>query len=130
MDLRRAIQKTVPGFPRPLLNLSAESFATVINNAFEKPLHPPFDPYANSINYLLASYVIPYVGLTGYVGANPKLQSPISRRVINICSCRRSINQNILKFLTFFVFLVVSLLLNIISSLPGFWESNQAKMLY
>ncbi|KAK6146247.1 hypothetical protein DH2020_020116 [Rehmannia glutinosa] len=77
-----AIQKTVPGFPRPLLNLSAASFATVMNNAFEKPLEPPFDPYANDINYLLASYVIPYVGLTGYVGANPKLQSPTSRRLV------------------------------------------------
>lgn len=78
----RAIQKTVPGFPRPLLNLSAESFANVMNNAFGKPLEPPFDPYANDINYLLASYVIPYVGLTGYVGANPKLQSPTSKRLV------------------------------------------------
>ncbi|KAL7123734.1 hypothetical protein ABFS83_14G002500 [Erythranthe nasuta] len=78
----RAIQKTVPGFPRPLLNLSAESFATVMNNAFEKPLQPSFDPYANDINYLLASYVIPYVGLTGYVGANPKLKSPTSKRLV------------------------------------------------
>ncbi|KAI3459196.1 hypothetical protein Pfo_015859 [Paulownia fortunei] len=78
----RAIQKTVPGFPRPLLNLSAASFATIMNNAFEKPLVPPFDPYANDINYLIASYVIPYVGLTGYVGANPKLQHPISKRLV------------------------------------------------
>lgn len=78
---RRAIQKTVAGFPRPLLNLSAGSFATVMNNAVGKTLVPPFDPYASDINYLLASYVIPYVGLTGYVGANPKLQSPISRKV-------------------------------------------------
>jgi len=28
----------------------------------------PFDPYANDINFLLVSYLIPYVGLTGYVG--------------------------------------------------------------
>ncbi|KAL6526465.1 hypothetical protein OROGR_015555 [Orobanche gracilis] len=78
----RAIQKTVPGFPRPLLNLSAATFATIMDNAFEKPLVPPFDPYAHDINYLIASYVIPYVGLTGYVGANPKLQSPISKRLV------------------------------------------------
>nr|AWK59782.1 13-62 protein [Lindernia subracemosa] len=78
----RAIQSTVSGFPRPLLNLSAASFATVMNNAFEKPLVPPFDPYANDINYLLASYVVPYVGLTGYVGANPKLESPQSRKLV------------------------------------------------
>lgn len=57
------------------MDLSAESFAKVINNAFGKTLDPPFDPYANTINYLIASYLIPYVGLTGYVGANPKLES-------------------------------------------------------
>ncbi|KAL3829318.1 hypothetical protein ACJIZ3_018120 [Penstemon smallii] len=78
----RAIKSAVKGFPRPLLNLSATSFASVMNDAFEKPLVPSFDPYANDINYLLASYVIPYVGLTGYVGANPKLQTPSSRKLV------------------------------------------------
>ncbi|XP_057952643.1 desiccation-related protein PCC13-62-like [Malania oleifera] len=78
----RAIQSTVKGFPRPLLDLSVKSFATVINSAFGRPLEPPFDPYANSINYLIASYVIPYVGLTGYVGANPKLQGAVSKRLV------------------------------------------------
>ncbi|KAI3676737.1 hypothetical protein L1987_86350 [Smallanthus sonchifolius] len=78
----RMIKKTIQGFPRPLLNLSADSFATVMNAAFEIPLSPPFDPYANDINYLISCYVIPYVGLTGYVGANPKLRSPISRKLV------------------------------------------------
>ncbi|KAH6795232.1 desiccation-like protein [Perilla frutescens var. hirtella] len=78
----RAIQETVAGFPRPLLNLSAASFATIMNAAVGKALVPPFDPYASDINYLLASYVIPYVGLTGYVGASANLQSPISRRLV------------------------------------------------
>ncbi|KAK9080041.1 hypothetical protein SSX86_001716 [Deinandra increscens subsp. villosa] len=78
----RAIKKKVRGFPRPLLNLSADSFATVINAAFGKPLSPPFDPYANDINYLISCYVIPYVGLTGYVGANPLLHSPVSRKLV------------------------------------------------
>ncbi|PHT48714.1 Desiccation-related protein PCC13-62 [Capsicum baccatum] len=78
----RAIKDTVAGFPRPLLNLSRESFATVMNDAFGHPLEPPFDPYANDINYLLSSYVIPYVGLTGYVGANPKLHSPTAKRLV------------------------------------------------
>ena len=77
----RAIKSTVRGFPRPLLDLSTASFAKVMNSAFGRPLVPPFDPYANSINYLLASYVIPYVGLTGYVGANPLLQNATSKRV-------------------------------------------------
>ncbi|KAL4295232.1 hypothetical protein GQ457_12G005210 [Hibiscus cannabinus] len=78
----KAIKKTVKGFPRPQLDLSASLFAKVIDKAFGKPLNPPFDPYANSINFLIASYLIPYVGLTGYVGANPKLQGAISKRLV------------------------------------------------
>ncbi|GMP73303.1 hypothetical protein CsSME_00031093 [Camellia sinensis var. sinensis] len=78
----RAIKNTVRGFPRPLLNLSAEAFGNVMNSAFGRALKPAFDPYGNELNFLLASYVIPYVGLTGYVGANPKLQSPISKRLV------------------------------------------------
>ncbi|PHT35806.1 Desiccation-related protein PCC13-62 [Capsicum baccatum] len=78
----RAIKDTITGFPRLLLNLSRESFATVMDDAFGHPLKPPFDAYANDINYLLASYVIPYVGLTGYVGANPKLQSSTAKRLV------------------------------------------------
>ncbi|KAG8369972.1 hypothetical protein BUALT_Bualt14G0069200 [Buddleja alternifolia] len=78
----RAIQSSVKGFPRPQMDLSAAAFATMMNNAFEMPLVPPFDPYANDINYLLASYVIPYFGLTGYVGTIPKLRSPTSKRLV------------------------------------------------
>ncbi|CAI8590267.1 unnamed protein product [Vicia faba] len=78
----RAIKKTVRGFPRPLLDLSKSSFAKVMDSAFGNPLHPPFDPYENEINFLLASYVIPYVGLTGYVGANPLLQNATSRKLV------------------------------------------------
>ncbi|XP_075652716.1 ferritin-like catalase Nec2 [Castanea sativa] len=78
----RAIQSTVKGFPRPLLNLSAESFAKVVDSAFETKLVPCFDPYRNGLNFLLASYLIPYVGLTGYVGASAKLQDPKSKRLV------------------------------------------------
>ncbi|KAI9122936.1 hypothetical protein K1719_005825 [Acacia pycnantha] len=78
----RAIRSTVRGFPRPLLNLSKEAFGEVMNSAFGRSLDPPFDPYANEINYLLASYVIPYVGLTGYVGANPLLQNSTSKALV------------------------------------------------
>nr|POE69384.1 desiccation-related protein pcc13-62 [Quercus suber] len=77
-----AIQKTVKGFPRPLLDLSVASFAKVVDRAFGRPLAPPFDPYASGLNLLLASYLVPYVGLTGYVGANPKLQAPASKRLV------------------------------------------------
>ncbi|PIN10610.1 hypothetical protein CDL12_16799 [Handroanthus impetiginosus] len=78
----RAIKRTVPGFPRPLLNLSIPTFATIMNNAFGRTLFPPFNPYANDINYLLASYVIPYVGLTGYVGTAPRLQNATSKALV------------------------------------------------
>nr|POE81656.1 tubulin beta-1 chain [Quercus suber] len=62
-----AIQKVVKGFPRPLLDLSKESFAKTVDVAIGKKLSPPFDPYYNGVHFLLASYLIPYVGLTGYV---------------------------------------------------------------
>ncbi|KAI3512398.1 hypothetical protein L1887_19713 [Cichorium endivia] len=78
----RAIKSTIRGFSRPMLNLSEAAFANVMNNAFGEPLYPPFDPYANDINYLLASHVIPYVGLTGYVGANPYLISPVAKKLV------------------------------------------------
>ncbi|XP_077219272.1 ferritin-like catalase Nec2 [Tasmannia lanceolata] len=78
----RAIKSTVGGFPRPLLDLSAHNFAKLFDMAFENPLSPPFDPYQNSLNYMLASYVIPYVGLVGYVGANPLLNGYVSKRLV------------------------------------------------
>ncbi|KAL5713000.1 Ferritin-like catalase Nec2 [Ranunculus cassubicifolius] len=78
----KAIKRTVGGFPRPLLDLSSSNFATVINQAIGYSLHPPFDPYANSINYMLASYLIPYMGLVGYVGANPFLKGYKSKSLL------------------------------------------------
>ncbi|KAJ3684442.1 hypothetical protein LUZ61_013606 [Rhynchospora tenuis] len=78
----RAIKNTVKGFPRPQLDISADNFAKIINDALKQTLNPPFDPYANQLNYLLASYIIPYVGLTGYVGTNPKLQTAQAKRLV------------------------------------------------
>lgn len=78
----KAIKNAVPGFPRPCLDLRAAQFGNVMNKAIGRALMPPFNPYANSINYLIASYLIPYVGLTGYVGANSKLQDPASKRLV------------------------------------------------
>ncbi|KAK1560928.1 hypothetical protein Q3G72_032413 [Acer saccharum] len=78
----RAIIKTIGGFPRPLLNLSRDNFATIFDEAVGFKLRPPFNPYANSINYLLASYVIPYVGLVGYVGTIPSLVNFTSRSLV------------------------------------------------
>ncbi|KAK8565466.1 hypothetical protein V6N13_020570 [Hibiscus sabdariffa] len=69
----RAVTQSVGGIPRPQLNLSAEAFAATMSRAMDTKLSPPFNPYVNSINYLLASYVIPYEGLVGYVGTIPSL---------------------------------------------------------
>lgn len=68
------------GFPRPQLDLSASTFAKVIDQAFDMPLQPSFDPYANNISYLIAAYSIPYVGLIGYVGTIAKLFSTTSKK--------------------------------------------------
>ncbi|WOL11823.1 hypothetical protein Cni_G20587 [Canna indica] len=78
----RAIKSTVGGIPRPQLDLSAKNFAKIMDDAFGYHLNPPFDPYNNTINYLLASYVIPYMGLVAYVGANPNLNGFVSKRLL------------------------------------------------
>lgn len=60
-------------FPRVQLDLSKKTWAMMFDSAVNYTLDPPFDVYANSLNFYLASYFIPYVGLTGYVGASPML---------------------------------------------------------
>ncbi|MBA0768593.1 hypothetical protein Gotri_017387 [Gossypium trilobum] len=44
-----AIKNVVRGFPRPQLDLSASTFAKVIDQAIDSPLQPPFNPYANNL---------------------------------------------------------------------------------
>ena len=77
----RAIITTAGGVPRPLYDLSPEAFAQLFDKAVGYKLDPPFNPYSNTVNYLLASYVIPYVGLVAYVGTIPPLANYTSRRV-------------------------------------------------
>ncbi|XP_010269493.1 PREDICTED: desiccation-related protein PCC13-62-like [Nelumbo nucifera] len=77
----RAIKTTVGGIPRPLMDLSPSNFAKIFDQSFGYPLVPPFDPYRDSLSYMLASYVIPYMGLNGYVGANPFLNGYKSKRL-------------------------------------------------
>ncbi|KAE9601518.1 hypothetical protein Lal_00040575 [Lupinus albus] len=78
----RAVKRTVKGFPRPLLNISMEAFAQIMHNSAGELLDPPFNPYANFINYLFASYLIPYLSLTGYMGASPQLQNATSKKLV------------------------------------------------
>lgn len=80
----RAIRTSVGGFPRPLIDLSQRNFAKLFDEALGYSLEPPFDPYYSTTNYLLASYVIPYMGMVGYVGANPNINGYVAKRVIVI----------------------------------------------
>ena len=77
--LRRAIKETIPNAFQ--LDLSASVFASTLNAALGQNLSEPFNPYANSLNWLLAIYLVPYVGLTGYVGAIPRISSRTAKRV-------------------------------------------------
>lgn len=70
------------GIPRPELNLGASNFAKLIDAAFGYKLDPPFDPYRNSMSYMIGSYVVPYVGENAYTGANAFLKGYLSKRVI------------------------------------------------
>ncbi|PKH89640.1 hypothetical protein CRG98_049915 [Punica granatum] len=53
-----------------------------MDEAVGKKLQPPFNPYRNSINYVLASYAVPYVGLVGYVGTIPYLSNFTAKGLI------------------------------------------------
>ena len=83
----RAITSAVEGLPRPQLDLSPQNFQKILHQAIGLDLKPPMDPYSNTVNYLLASYVIPYVGLVGYVGTIPSLtnSSSLSVRITDNC---------------------------------------------
>ncbi|KAJ7299869.1 hypothetical protein O6H91_Y130100 [Diphasiastrum complanatum] len=79
-----AIRATVTdaAISRPYLNLSVGVWTKIFDSAFGMNLNPPFNPYVNSLNFLLAIYAVPYVGLTGYVGANPNLVGYTSKRLL------------------------------------------------
>jgi hypothetical protein len=73
-------------FPRTQLDISKKTWADTMDKAFlakfGKKLTPPFDPYEDSLKYLISTYTIPYVGLTGYVGANPLLKGYNAKRLV------------------------------------------------
>uniref|UniRef100_M1DRQ0 Uncharacterized protein n=1 Tax=Solanum tuberosum TaxID=4113 RepID=M1DRQ0_SOLTU len=78
----RSLNSTVGVFPRPLLDLSAKNFAKIFDDALGHKLVPPFDPYRDSLSYMLSCYVIPYVGLVGYVGTNPNINGYETKRLL------------------------------------------------
>jgi hypothetical protein len=75
-------------FPRVQLDLSTANWAKIFDNAFGEKLNPPFNPYENSLNYLISIYTIPYVGLTGYVGASPLLKGEGAKAVSPLAHLR------------------------------------------
>ncbi|KAM6565734.1 hypothetical protein CsatA_024862 [Cannabis sativa] len=81
VDHIRAIKDFVEGFQRPLLDLSSSVFAGFINSALGRELRPAFDPYNNTLNFLIASYAIAHIGPTAYVGYNQNLTGIISKRL-------------------------------------------------
>ncbi|XP_074561820.1 ferritin-like catalase Nec2 [Curcuma longa] len=78
----RELKSKYGGIPRPLLNLSGEVFAKIMNDAFGYNLNPPFDPYNDTLKYLIASYVIPYMGVVAAVGANPSINGYVSKKIL------------------------------------------------
>ncbi|KAK7264749.1 hypothetical protein RJT34_32359 [Clitoria ternatea] len=79
----RGIKNEVKGeFPRPLMNISKGLFGEIVNQAFGQTLNPPFDPYSNTLNFRLASYIISLVAPTMYAGIIPKLQNTTSKELV------------------------------------------------
>ncbi|XP_049375279.1 desiccation-related protein PCC13-62-like [Solanum verrucosum] len=78
----RAIDSIMGSITRPLLNLTSENFEKIFDEAFGYKLEPPFDPYRDSLHYMLSCYIIPYVGMNGYVGMNPNLKGYASKRLV------------------------------------------------
>ncbi|KAF9622835.1 hypothetical protein IFM89_034070 [Coptis chinensis] len=78
----RAIRRLVGAFPRPLMDLSATHFARLMDTAMGIEMQPPFNPYLNDINFLLASYLFPYLSLTSYVGTNSLFNGIAIKRLL------------------------------------------------
>lgn len=80
----RALQKALGPyyFPRVQLDLSNATWGQLVDNAFGQKLNPPFNPYANTLNFLLGMYTLPYVGMTGYVGTSPLLKGAGAKAVL------------------------------------------------
>ncbi|KAK9146927.1 hypothetical protein Sjap_006830 [Stephania japonica] len=85
----RAIKTTVGGFPRPLMDLSPQNFAKLFDEAFGFSLNPPFNPYTSSVNYMLASYIIPYMAIVGYSrGASASIRLPVAEFTTRLSELR------------------------------------------
>nr|XP_011459794.1 PREDICTED: desiccation-related protein PCC13-62-like [Fragaria vesca subsp. vesca] len=69
----RSIVQNGGGIPRPLLNLGLVNWGLFFDLALKTPLIPPFNPYANSLNFLLGAYAMPDLAQISYVSSIPSL---------------------------------------------------------
>ncbi|XP_062230778.1 ferritin-like catalase Nec2 [Phragmites australis] len=77
----RAIRQSVGGFPRPAIDLSDDRFAMIMDEAMGARLDPPFDPYASTVNFLIASYILPHVTAAATMGISSTLMGYLSKRL-------------------------------------------------
>ncbi|KAG6542857.1 hypothetical protein Mapa_015761 [Marchantia paleacea] len=52
--------------PRPQLDISRSVWARFLAQALEQELNPPFNPYNDTLSFLLAAHVLPYAALSAY----------------------------------------------------------------
>uniref|UniRef100_A0ACD5W358 Uncharacterized protein n=1 Tax=Avena sativa TaxID=4498 RepID=A0ACD5W358_AVESA len=78
----RAIRNTMGGFPRPAIDLSADRFAAIMDDAMGTHLDPPFDAYNSTANFLLASYILPHVTAAATAGIAPSIMGYNSKRLL------------------------------------------------
>lgn len=65
--------------PRPQIDISVPTWSALVSAALGRNV--TVDPYVGDLNWILSAFALPYVGLTGYVGASSLLQSPTAKRV-------------------------------------------------
>ncbi|RDX76363.1 hypothetical protein CR513_43649, partial [Mucuna pruriens] len=93
----RAIKRTVKGIPRPLLNISKQLFADLMDRAFEQRLDPPFDPYASTLNFLIASFVVSELAPPIYIGFSQELQNATFKRLVTELVAVESSQQAVIR---------------------------------
>ncbi|KAL6217253.1 hypothetical protein ACLB2K_010470 [Fragaria x ananassa] len=69
----RTMVETVGGMKRPLIDVGRVNWGIIFNLALKTTLIPPFNPYENSLNFLLAAYTMPYLAQVSYVNSIPSL---------------------------------------------------------
>lgn len=83
----RTMVETVGGIRRPLIDLTRVNWGIIFNRALKTTLIPPFNPYENSLNFLLAAYTMPYLAQVSYVNSIPSLTTNSPSLFVSIKNC-------------------------------------------